>query len=196
MRACQCVRPSGGRHHPSGGDSGPCCHAGEPGPRLCLRRCQIGPRPTPDEYIRSRPIDAGDNRARSLARAQLEALITIGLLTDAGVGGPRRTRGAAVPSAFTVRSSPRRSSTPPGPRIHPHRAGDLGRGHLAEVLARPGVRPDSGRASAAGRLPSRASIWGVLAAPWPMVTASYLLLLALVQARLAGASALTAATSA
>jgi hypothetical protein len=37
---------------------------------------------------------------------------------------------------------------------------------------------------------------GVLAAPWPMVTASYLPLLALVLARLAGTSALTAATSA
>ena len=44
-----------------------------------------------------------------------------------------------------------------------------------------------------GRLPSRASIWGALAATWPMVTASYAPLLALVLARLAGASALTAA---
>ena len=44
-----------------------------------------------------------------------------------------------------------------------------------------------------GRLPSRASIWGALTATWPMVTASYAPLLALVLARLAGASALTAA---
>jgi hypothetical protein len=44
-----------------------------------------------------------------------------------------------------------------------------------------------------GRLPSRASIWEALAATWPMVTASYAPLLALVLARLAGASALTAA---
>ncbi len=44
-----------------------------------------------------------------------------------------------------------------------------------------------------GRLPSWASIWGALTATWPMVTASYLPLLALVLARLAGASALTAA---
>jgi len=44
-----------------------------------------------------------------------------------------------------------------------------------------------------GRLPSRASIWGALAATWPMVTASYAPLLALVLARLAGASALSAA---
>ena len=44
-----------------------------------------------------------------------------------------------------------------------------------------------------GRLPSGASIWEALAATWPMVTASYLPLLALVLARLAGASALTAA---
>ena len=35
-----------------------------------------------------------------------------------------------------------------------------------------------------GRLPSRASIWGALAATWPMVTASYAPLLALVLARL------------
>ena len=44
-----------------------------------------------------------------------------------------------------------------------------------------------------GRLPSRASIRGALAATWPMVTASYLPLLALVLAKLAGASDLTAA---
>ena len=44
-----------------------------------------------------------------------------------------------------------------------------------------------------GRLPSRASIWASLVATWPMVTASYAPLLALVLARLAGASALTAA---
>ena len=44
-----------------------------------------------------------------------------------------------------------------------------------------------------GRLPSRASIWAALAATWPMVTASYLPLLALVLARLAGASAPAAA---
>ena len=44
-----------------------------------------------------------------------------------------------------------------------------------------------------GRLPSRASIWEALAATWPMVTASYAPLLALVLAKLAGASDLTAA---
>jgi hypothetical protein len=44
-----------------------------------------------------------------------------------------------------------------------------------------------------GRLPSGTSIRGALAATWPMVTASYLPLLALVLAKLAGASALTAA---
>ena len=44
-----------------------------------------------------------------------------------------------------------------------------------------------------GRLPSRASIWEALAATWPMVTASYAPLLALVLAHLAGASDLTAA---
>ena len=44
-----------------------------------------------------------------------------------------------------------------------------------------------------GRLPSRASIRGALAATWPMVTASYAPLLALVLAKLAGASDLTAA---
>lgn len=44
-----------------------------------------------------------------------------------------------------------------------------------------------------GRLPSRASVRSALAATWPMVTASYVPLLALVLAWLAGASDLTAA---
>ena len=44
-----------------------------------------------------------------------------------------------------------------------------------------------------GLLPSWAYIRGALAATWPMVSASYLPLLALVLARVAGASALTAA---
>ena len=44
-----------------------------------------------------------------------------------------------------------------------------------------------------GRLPSRTSIGEALAATWPMVTASYAPLLAVVLARLAGASDLTAA---
>ena len=46
-----------------------------------------------------------------------------------------------------------------------------------------------------GHLPSRASIWGALAGTWPMVTASYAPLLALVLARLAGASALLTAAN-
>jgi hypothetical protein len=50
-----------------------------------------------------------------------------------------------------------------------------------------------GEHTAGGRLPSRASIQGALVATWPMVTASYLPLLAVVLATLAGASALTAA---
>ena len=44
-----------------------------------------------------------------------------------------------------------------------------------------------------GRLPGREHILGALAATWPMVSASFLPLLALVLARLAGASALAAA---
>jgi hypothetical protein len=44
-----------------------------------------------------------------------------------------------------------------------------------------------------GRLPSRASIWEALAATWPMISASFAPLVALVLARLAGASAFTAA---
>src|ERR1700753_1033828 len=44
-----------------------------------------------------------------------------------------------------------------------------------------------------GRLPSRASVRRALAATWPMVSASYAPLLALVLARVAGASDLTAA---
>jgi hypothetical protein len=44
-----------------------------------------------------------------------------------------------------------------------------------------------------GRLPSRAYIREALAATWPMVSASFAPLVALVLARLAGASALTAA---
>jgi hypothetical protein len=50
-----------------------------------------------------------------------------------------------------------------------------------------------GEQAAGGRLPSRAYIRESLAATWPMVSASYAPLLALVLARLAGASALTAA---
>jgi hypothetical protein len=44
-----------------------------------------------------------------------------------------------------------------------------------------------------GRLPSRTSIWEALAATWPMISASFAPLVALVLARLVGASALTAA---
>jgi hypothetical protein len=44
-----------------------------------------------------------------------------------------------------------------------------------------------------GRLPSRASISEALAATWPMISASFAPLVALVLARLAGASSLTAA---
>ena len=44
-----------------------------------------------------------------------------------------------------------------------------------------------------GRLPSRASVRKALAATWPMVSASFAPLVALVLARLVGASALTAA---
>jgi len=44
-----------------------------------------------------------------------------------------------------------------------------------------------------GRLPTRASVWAALASTWPMVSSSYLPLLALVAARLAGASSVTAA---
>jgi hypothetical protein len=50
-----------------------------------------------------------------------------------------------------------------------------------------------GEHTAGGRLPSRASIQGALVATWPMVTASYLPLLAVVLAAVAGASELTAA---
>jgi hypothetical protein len=50
-----------------------------------------------------------------------------------------------------------------------------------------------GEQAAGGRLPSWAYIRGVLAETWPMVSASYLPLLALVLARLAGASSLVAA---
>ena len=50
-----------------------------------------------------------------------------------------------------------------------------------------------GEQAEGGQLPSRASIRGALAATWPMVSASYVPLLALVLARLAGASSLVAA---
>ncbi len=50
-----------------------------------------------------------------------------------------------------------------------------------------------GEQAEAGHLPSRASIRGALAATWPMVSASFAPLLALLLARLAGASALVAA---
>ena len=50
-----------------------------------------------------------------------------------------------------------------------------------------------GEQAEGGQLPSRASIRGALAATWPMVSASYVPLLALVLVRLAGASSLVAA---
>jgi hypothetical protein len=50
-----------------------------------------------------------------------------------------------------------------------------------------------GEQAEGGRLPSRASIRGALSATWPMVSASFAPLLALLLARLAGASALAAA---
>src|SRR5262249_41245576 len=50
-----------------------------------------------------------------------------------------------------------------------------------------------GEHTAGGRLPSRAYIQGSLVSSWPMVSASYLPLLAVVLAKLAGASDLTAA---
>lgn len=50
-----------------------------------------------------------------------------------------------------------------------------------------------GEHTAGGRLPSRAYIKGSLASTWPMVSASYVPLLAVVLATVAGASALTAA---
>jgi len=50
-----------------------------------------------------------------------------------------------------------------------------------------------GEHTAGGRLPSRAYILGALAATWPMVSASFAPLLAVVLATLVGASALTAA---
>ena len=50
-----------------------------------------------------------------------------------------------------------------------------------------------GEQAEGGRLPTWASIRGMLVATWPMVSASYAPLLALVLARLAGASSLTAA---
>jgi len=52
-----------------------------------------------------------------------------------------------------------------------------------------------GEQAEGGHLPSRASIRRALAATWPMVSASFAPLLALLLARLAGASALTAANA-
>ena len=52
-----------------------------------------------------------------------------------------------------------------------------------------------GEQVAGGQLPSWAHIRGALATTWPMISASYAPLLALVLARLAGASALTAANT-
>jgi hypothetical protein len=50
-----------------------------------------------------------------------------------------------------------------------------------------------GEQAEGGRMPTWGSIRGMLASTWPMVSASYVPLLALVLAQLAGASALTAA---
>ena len=52
-----------------------------------------------------------------------------------------------------------------------------------------------GEHTAGGRLPSRAYIKGSLVSTWPMVSASYAPLLAVVLATVAGASALTAANA-
>jgi len=52
-----------------------------------------------------------------------------------------------------------------------------------------------GEQAAGGCLPSRASIQGALVSTWPMVTASYLPLLAVVLAHAAGASDLAAANA-
>ena len=52
-----------------------------------------------------------------------------------------------------------------------------------------------GEQAAGGRLPSRASIQDALISTWPMVTASYLPLLAVVLVSVAGASKLTAANA-
>jgi hypothetical protein len=52
-----------------------------------------------------------------------------------------------------------------------------------------------GEQAEGGKLPTWASVRAVLAGTWPMVSASYVPLLALVLARLAGASALTAANA-
>jgi hypothetical protein len=52
-----------------------------------------------------------------------------------------------------------------------------------------------GEQAAGGRLPTRSQIREALAAAWPMVSVSYLPLLALVAARVAGASSLTAANA-
>jgi hypothetical protein len=52
-----------------------------------------------------------------------------------------------------------------------------------------------GEHTTGGRLPSRATIQRALISTWPMVTASYLPLLAVVVARVAGASELTAANA-
>lgn len=52
-----------------------------------------------------------------------------------------------------------------------------------------------GEQAEGGRLPTRASIRAMLTSTWPMVSASYAPLLALVIARLAGASDLTAANA-
>lgn len=50
-----------------------------------------------------------------------------------------------------------------------------------------------GEQAEGGHLPGFATIWGALATTWPIVSASYAPLLAVVVARIAGASALTAA---
>ena len=52
-----------------------------------------------------------------------------------------------------------------------------------------------GEQAQGGHLPDRARIQGALAATWPMVSASYLPLLALILARLAGASSSPLPTS-
>jgi hypothetical protein len=105
---------------------------------------------------------------------------------------PPAISGGAVPPEYMAPSSLRRSWIPPGDAYTDALVVSVVVTLLVYWLAAEYAEV-IGEQVQDGRLPSTASVWAALAATWPMVTASYAPLLAVVLVRLAGASALTAA---
>ena len=114
-------------------------------------------------------------------------------MAECSSGLQRGTRAGAAPPGYTAPSSPRRSLTPPVPTCPPAALVvsvviTLLVYWLAEQYAEL-----LGEQAEGGQLPGWASIREALAATWPMVSASFAPIVALLLARLAGASAFAAA---